>query len=326
MKFQRPTVYLKRAGAPFSRRHHAPVETAQELAQALGISGYQVAKTVLVEADSGVWMAVVPAPEVVDLQRLASILGAQSIRLLDEAEFADRFPGCEIGTQPPLGKLYAVPVVVDGDLAEEPEISFLAGSHDEAITMRFRDFSRLEAPLIADFSVLPSWPQEGGSAVRVADLMTRNVLACHTEDCLNVPAQLMWEADCGAVPVLDPITDRVVGMITDRDICMATFFQDRAPGAVPVKEAMSSNVHVCSKRDSLADAERVLRENQIRRLPVVDEEGRLEGILSLADVIRRAERENGRPRAEIAASEITTLLGEICQPRSPVRPEPLRLV
>jgi Ala-tRNA(Pro) deacylase len=326
MKYQRPTVYLKRAGVPFSRRHHAPVETAQALAQVLGVSGYQVAKTVMVEADGGIWMAVVPAPEVVDLQRLASVLGAPSIRLLDEAEFADRFPGCEIGTQPPLGKLYSVPVVVDGDLAEEPEISFLAGSHDEAITMRFRDFSRLEAPLIADFSVLPGWPQAEGSEVTVADLMTRNVLACHTEDHLNVPARLMWEADCGAVPVLDPATERVVAMITDRDICMATFFQDRAPGAVPVKDAMSSALYVCSKRDSLADAERVLRDNQVRRLPVVDEEGRLEGILSLADVIRRAERENGRPRAEIAFAEVTTLLGEICQPRSPARPEPLRLV
>jgi Ala-tRNA(Pro) deacylase len=326
MKYQRPSVYLKRAGVEFSRQRHAHAETAQDLAKVLGVSGYQVAKTVLVEADSGVWMAVVPAPEVVDLQRLAAILAAQSIRVLDEREFADRFPGCEIGTQPPLGKLYSVPVVVDGDLAEEPEICFLAGSHEETITLRFRDFSRLESPLIADFSVLPARAQQDGSALRVADLMTRNVLACHSDDSLNVPAQLMWEADCGAIPVLDPATDRVVGMITDRDICMATFFQDRAPGAVPVREAMSNALYVCSKDDSLADAERVLRNNQVRRLPVVDEEGHLEGILSLADVIRRADRDSGRQRAAVAPEEIADVLGQICQPRSPVRPEPLRLV
>ena len=316
MKAMKPATYLKRANVPFSRQRHARAETAQELAQVLGLSGYQVAKTVVIEADAGVWMAVVPAPEIVDLQRLAAVIGSRTIRVLSEPEFAPLFPGCEVGTEPPLGKLYRVPVVVDGDLAEEPEIVFRAGSHQETIRMRFRDYSQLEAPLIADFSVLPAWPEPTNAAVKVADLMTRDVSVCCSSDPLSVPAQLMWLRDCGAVPVLEPGSERVVGMITDRDICMATLLQDRRPSRLAVKDAMSRELYTCAASDSIARAEDLLRANQIRRLPVLSPEGHLEGILSLADIVRRAERDRGRQRTEIAAEEITNTLGEIVQPRS----------
>jgi Ala-tRNA(Pro) deacylase len=321
MKPQKPATYLKRANVPFSRQRHPRANTARELAQALGISGYQVAKTVLIEADGGVWMAVVPASEVVDLQALAAVLRVQSIRVLTEREFAPLFSGCEIGAEPPLGKLYSIPVVVDGDLAEEPEITFRAGSHEETITMRFRDYSQLESPLIADFSVLPAGPErQSGSAVLVADLMTRAVSACHSDDPLSVPAQLMWDRDCGAVPVLEPGSDRVIGMITDRDICMATLMQDGRPSDIKVRDAMSRALYACAAGDSVARAEDILRSKQIRRLPVLDADGRLEGILSLADIVRRAEQDRSQQGAEIAAEEITNTLGEIVQPRLPARP------
>lgn len=156
MNIQSPTTYLERAHIPFDCQQHPRVVNAQELAQVLGISGFQVAKTVLIEADEGIWMAVVPAPEVVDLERLRDVLGAKFVRLLDEPEFAPLFTGCEVGAEPPLGKLYGLPVVVDGDLAAEPEIVFRGGSHRETIRMRFRDFSSLEKPIIADFSALPA--------------------------------------------------------------------------------------------------------------------------------------------------------------------------
>jgi Ala-tRNA(Pro) deacylase len=315
VKYQKPSVYLRRAGVPFARQRHPSAETAQDLARALGISGYQVAKTVVVEADGGTWMAVVPAPEVVDLQRLAAILAARSIRVLEEHEFAGLFQGCEVGTQPPLGKLYSVPLVVDGDLAEEPEIAFLAGSHQESFKLRFRDFSRLEAPLIADFSVLPAASDQ--ATLRVKDLMTRDVASCHAQDPLSVAARLMWNADCGVIPVLEPDGDRVVGMITDRDICMAAFFQNRAPAAISVAQAMSNALYVCSPSDSVAHAEDILRAHQIRRLPVVTPDGHLEGILSLADIVRRVEPNPDR-RPVSAAQDITSTLGEICQPRASI--------
>jgi prolyl-tRNA editing enzyme YbaK/EbsC (Cys-tRNA(Pro) deacylase)/CBS domain-containing protein len=277
-----------------------------------------VAKTVVIEADGDVWMAVVPAPEIVDLQRLGAVLGVQSVRLMTEREFAPLFAGSEVGAEPPLGKLYRIPVVLDEDLAQEPEIIFRAGTHDETIRMRFRDYSQLESPLIADFSELPRWNGPNQSRVPVSELMTRAVAVCRTADPLSVPAQLMWDRDCGAIPVLEPEGDRVVGMITDRDICMATLIQDRRPSNIAVNEAMSRELFTCLDTDLVAHAEDILRAHQIRRLPVLDVHGRLAGILSLADIARRADA-LARARADapaIPADEISNTLGEICQPRA----------
>jgi CBS domain-containing protein len=130
--------------------------------------------------------------------------------------------------------------------------------------------------------------------MRVADLMITNVASCRSDEPLSAAASLMWDCDCGAVPVIEAGGDRVVGMITDRDICMCSWMQGAAPQAIPVIDAMSRTLVCCSPRDSLAEAERAMRTNQIRRVPVVDDGGRLVGILSLADIVRQAERERGR--------------------------------
>ena len=124
--------------------------------------------------------------------------------------------------------------------------------------------------------------------MRVSDVMTRDVSCCSAYDSLSTAARLMWDRDCGSVPVLEPDTGKVIGMITDRDICMATVLQDRAPGAITVREAMSDELHACSPEDTIVHAERTLRDNQIRRVPVLDRNGRLVGILSLADIVRVA--------------------------------------
>ncbi|HEY0713989.1 MAG TPA: YbaK/EbsC family protein [Polyangia bacterium] len=317
------TAYLDRAGVSYTWERHPRAKTAQELAKVLGISGYQVAKTVLIGADEGVWMAVLPAPEVVDLQKLATLLRVNVVRLLEEAEFTPLFPNCEVGAAPPFGKLFRVPTILDGDLAEEPEIVFRAGSHEETIRMRLRDYTRLEAPLIADFSVLPVTPSTKKPGMQVHDLMTRPAVTCWSTDVLSVPAQLMWDRDCGAIPVLDRHqNERVVGMITDRDICMATLTQDRPPRAIRVHEAMSRSIVTCGPNDTIAQAESLLREHQIRRLPVIDEQGRLLGILSLADLARLADRELSRPVRVVPPEELTDTLGGICQPRPANRPHP----
>ena len=151
--------------------------------------------------------------------------------------------------------------------------------------------------------------------MRVADLMTHDVSWCTTSDSLSVPARLMWDCDFGTVPVLDAQTGRVAGMITDRDICMATLMQDCPPSAISVDHVMSLGVHSCSADDTIADAEDILRLYQIRRLPVLDDEGMLVGILSLADIVRAAEREQKQGRKQAAAEEITDTLDVICHPR-----------
>jgi CBS domain-containing protein len=119
----------------------------------------------------------------------------------------------------------------------------------------------------------------------VADLMTRDCACVSTDDNLSVAAGKMWEKDCGALPVVQ--NHVVVGMITDRDICMATWSRGVAPEAINVVNAMSTKLVSCTTSDSIKQVEATMRSNQVRRLPVVDELGHLQGIISLADIVQR---------------------------------------
>lgn len=122
--------------------------------------------------------------------------------------------------------------------------------------------------------------------MKIAELMTMDVASCAPADSLSRAAQLMWERDCGCVPVLDG--EKVVGMITDRDICMSTMMQGRSPAQVRVDQAMSREVFSCSPDDSIDAAAKVMRHRQVRRLPVLDGNGKLVGIVSLNDLALRA--------------------------------------
>lgn len=134
----------------------------------------------------------------------------------------------------------------------------------------------------------------------VLDLMTSDCASVTIDDTLSAAAGKMWEKDCGSLPVLDGET--VVGMITDRDICMATWSRGSAPDALRVLDAMSTKIVSCTTGDSIKQVEATLRSQQLRRLPVTDPQGRLLGIISLADIARRAEG-NG----------VATTLAGICQ-------------
>ena len=151
--------------------------------------------------------------------------------------------------------------------------------------------------------------------MKVRDLMTTNVACVRSGESLGVAARVMWERDCGAIPVVDDETGkRVVGMITDRDICMAAWSKDRPLISIQVREAMASRVVGCSPDDNLADVEELMQTKQVRRIPVVGDENELFGILSLADLAKGATAAalyGERP----AASEIASTLGSIVQPR-----------
>ena len=155
--------YLESHGVPYERRVHRLAITAQELAATLGVPGSRVAKSVLVKAEGQVFIAVLPATEVIDEERLAAALDAAAVRLLHEPEFETFFPDCEPGAEPPFGGLYGLPVLIDSSLAEEERIIFRAGSHVEAIEMAYEDFCRLEseAKVVpigrARSSVAPTW-------------------------------------------------------------------------------------------------------------------------------------------------------------------------
>ncbi len=151
--------------------------------------------------------------------------------------------------------------------------------------------------------------------MNVGQLMTQDVRACRPEDTLDTAAQIMWDNDCGCVPVVDA-NRRVVGMLTDRDICMAAYTQGGPLRALLASSAMAKKVFSCKPEDTLEAAEEIMRANQIRRLPVVDAEGRLLGIISLNDIAREAERERTRRRKEVTTDEIGLTLAAICKPHS----------
>jgi len=128
-------------------------------------------------------------------------------------------------------------------------------------------------------------PRHDQEPTRVRDVMTREPRTCMPSDPLNQVAQQLWEGDCGALPVIDH--DRhVVGMITDRDVCMAAYTKGLPLSQISVSSAMSSGVYTCRPGDSLRSIMDLMSTHQVRRLPVVDEQGRLVGIVSLADVAR----------------------------------------
>lgn len=156
--------------------------------------------------------------------------------------------------------------------------------------------------------------------MKVKELMTSDVVSVYKNDRLSDAARVMWECDCGAVPVLDPNNNRLIGMITDRDICMAVWTKGRLPSAIHVSEVTSRERYACNQDDSIASAVELMRSRQIRRIPVLDQQDKLVGILSLADIANASQ--NGGARAavgELAPPEIVATLGSICSPRPSAR-------
>jgi CBS domain-containing protein len=121
----------------------------------------------------------------------------------------------------------------------------------------------------------------------VRSIMTVGVITCEPGDTLSRAAQLLWDHDCGALPVLAS-DGKLLGTITDRDICMAAYSQGCTLAAGKVQSAMSRDVLACDVEDTIERALELMRSRQLRRLPVVQPDGRLAGILSLADVARFA--------------------------------------
>jgi len=125
--------------------------------------------------------------------------------------------------------------------------------------------------------------------MKIEQIMNRNVRYCRPQDSLNSAAQIMWEAGCGAVPVVDE-QSRPIGFLTDRDVCMAAYTQGRLLREIPVETAMARKVVTCGVEDELSTAAVLMQQNRTRRLPVIDQDGTLVGLLSLDDLACEAAR------------------------------------
>lgn len=140
--------FLDSQGVSYRHFTHPQAFTASETAEAQHVSGRELAKSVVVMADDRLLMAVIPANDRLDVEKLSHLVGAASIRLAREEEFADVFKGCEVGAEPPLGKLYNVPVWMDASFEDHPTIIFNAGTHTDTIQMSTGDFKKVEKPQV----------------------------------------------------------------------------------------------------------------------------------------------------------------------------------
>jgi Ala-tRNA(Pro) deacylase len=131
---------------------HSPAFTAQEVAASAHITGRELAKTVIVELDGRMAMAVLPANRKIVLSDLREVAGSDEVKFASEEEFRERFPECETGAMPPFGNLYGMDVFVSPGLAENEHIAFNAGSHTEVIRLAYADFERLVRPRIMSFT------------------------------------------------------------------------------------------------------------------------------------------------------------------------------
>jgi len=131
---------------------HSTAYTAQEVAASAHITGKELAKTVIVELDGKMAMAVLPANRKIVLQDLREVTGSEEVKFASEEEFKKRFPDCETGAMPPFGNLYGMDVYLAESLIHNDEIAFNAGSHTEIIKMAYKDFDRLVRPRVMNFT------------------------------------------------------------------------------------------------------------------------------------------------------------------------------
>jgi Ala-tRNA(Pro) deacylase len=149
---QRLLRFLEEQEVAYELEEHPRAVTAQQLAAAEHVSGWDVAKTVLLSVGGQLAMVVVPAAVMVDLDRAADVLGHNVVRLAAEDEFEKVFEDCEGGAEPPFGNLYGVPVFLDEKLRARDHLVCRAGSHTKTLTLATEDYVRLVKPEIVDLS------------------------------------------------------------------------------------------------------------------------------------------------------------------------------
>lgn len=148
---------------------------------------------------------------------------------------------------------------------------------------------------------------EGGQNMRVKDLMSANVKSCSEDTDLATAAKMMWDGDCGLVPVLND-ERHITGVITDRDICIAAATRSMSPAEIRARDVMARDVATCAHDADVRTALTMLKERRVRRLPVVDEDDRLVGVISMNDLVNRAECRRG---AEVSGEELLDTLKAI---------------
>ena len=143
--------------------------------------------------------------------------------------------------------------------------------------------------------------------MKVQEVMTREVQCCGPDTNLAAAAKMMRDSDCGALPVLN-VEGRVLGVITDRDICMAVATKNKPAPDVTVWETVSGKAYTCNPSDDVRTALDIMKRQKVRRLPVVDEDGVLQGMVSMNDLVLHAGETKGKNSSDLSVENVMRAL------------------
>jgi len=146
--------------------------------------------------------------------------------------------------------------------------------------------------------------------MKVQDIMTSDVQCCGPDTNLTAAAKMMWDSDCGALPVLN-VQGQVMSMITDRDICMAAATKNKPAWDITVWETVSGKIHTCHPSDDVHNALDIMKREKVRRLPVVDDDGILQGIVAMNDFVLLAGEAKGGKATALSYEDVVRTMKAI---------------
>jgi len=147
--------------------------------------------------------------------------------------------------------------------------------------------------------------------MKVQELMTTNAITCGPDTNLAAAAGLMWDNDCGSLAVTND-DGKVIGLITDRDICIAVATRQRLASEIPVSEVITGEVWACAPQDRIQNLLQTMRHARVRRLPVISDDGKLQGIVSISDVVLHAEEAQGKQMPKLSYQDAIGTLKAVC--------------
>ncbi len=150
--------------------------------------------------------------------------------------------------------------------------------------------------------------------MKVADVMTKSPVYCSPETNLAAAVEILWNRDCGILPVVDS-NQKLVGVATDRDMCVALGTRNRLPSEITIKDVASGKIVACKPEDDVRNALQTMAEARVRRLPVTDAEGKLQGVLSMDDIVLHTETKGVRRDSEISPEDVINTLKSVFTPQ-----------
>ncbi|MGA8075746.1 MAG: CBS domain-containing protein, partial [Candidatus Acidiferrales bacterium] len=150
----------------------------------------------------------------------------------------------------------------------------------------------------------------------VKDVMMRTPASCRSDTNLGAAAEIMWNRDCGMLPILNP-ENKVIGVVTDRDLCIALGTRNRLAGEIAVWDVASGKVFSCNPEEDIHAALATMAKSKVRRLPVINAAGKLEGILSMDDVVLHSESKVSGKTPGLSYDDVVDTLKKLYRPELP---------